>query len=171
MSWNGVILVLCGVTLFLLCVGLLLVRTCLMVVTVQGQSMLPTLKPGDRVLALRLFRVRRLQKSQIILFWQMHPDQIDEILPLSLHVKRVAALAGETYVSSSPPCWEPERTPHKQAGTPYTWRIPQDHLFVCGDNREQSIDSRSWGPLPLRNVRGVVVMKLSRPSASSHSSV
>jgi signal peptidase I len=35
--------------------------------------------------------------------------------------------------------------------------VPPEHVYVLGDNRDRSYDSRFWGPVPLSDVRGKVV--------------
>jgi signal peptidase I len=44
--------------------------------------------------------------------------------------------------------------------------VPEDSLFVMGDNREQSSDSRSWGPVRRQDVAGYVLFRL--PSLAGH---
>jgi len=36
--------------------------------------------------------------------------------------------------------------------------VPDDHLYCMGDNRDESYDSRMWGPVPLAHVKGRAVM-------------
>lgn len=36
--------------------------------------------------------------------------------------------------------------------------VPKDHFFALGDNREDSVDSRTWGPIPLSCLKGRVAL-------------
>jgi signal peptidase I len=157
-----------------------LLRASLLVVTVYGQSMFPTLQHGDRILVRRPWLADYLLKGQIVVVTlDTQPGQ-QEAFPSSpgnCYVKRVVATAGEsfsaklsinTHREKEPGArWMTGRTPSQVA----CWQIPGKHIFVCGDNEGESIDSRSWGPLPRRNVLGIMMMKLPLVSSTLSSPV
>ncbi|NKX50631.1 signal peptidase I [Arthrobacter deserti] len=60
------------------------------------------------------------------------------------------------YVDGAPvhePCVDPATID----GTYYPrTHVPDGTVFVMGDNRERSIDSRDYGPVPLEGIEGLV---------------
>ncbi|MFD1538340.1 S26 family signal peptidase [Nonomuraea guangzhouensis] len=127
-----------------------------MVVTVHGESMLPTYRPGER-LVLRRTPPRSLRTGQVVVLTE--PGHSEPDAPLSgtstgpyLIIKRVAALPGDPIPRDTVPAL---RT---APGT----RVPDGHLVVLGDNADRSHDSRHSGYLTTDRLLGVVLRKVAR---------
>jgi signal peptidase I len=115
-------------------------RTGLLVVRVVGHSMVPTLRAGERVLALRSRYGRPLRRGDVVVC--RLPARSFGAPPgtmLPLLVKRAVALPGDPM--------------------PGGGRVPADHVFIVGDH-SHSNDSRQFGPIPTGDVVGRVIARL-----------
>jgi signal peptidase I len=126
-------------------------------VRVDGFSMIPTLQDGEFVLVSKLnYQFGKVERGDIIVFhFPMDPEQ--EL------IKRVIGLPGDTIgvqngkVSVNGQVLD---EPYIAATPAYSgeWQVPDDQLFVLGDNRNDSSDSHSWGFLPFEKVVGKAVV-------------
>lgn len=122
-------------------------------VRVDGISMLPTLENGEFILVNRMsYRWGEIQRGDIIVF--DFPLNMEEEL-----IKRVIGVpgdqinvnAGQVFVNGQI-LSEPyiSQTPNYSGD----WVVKNGFLFVLGDNRNNSNDSKDWGLLPIENVVG-----------------
>ena len=150
---------------------------------IPSGAMLPTLQIGDHILVDKFLYGPRLE----IPFAQMSLGQLPGIRkpkPGDVvvfiwpkdrskdFVKRVVATEGQTievrdrqvFIDGNP--WDdPHATWVRQehagpavAGNNYgPYTVPKDEVFVMGDNRDQSYDSRFWGPVPISDIKGRVL--------------
>ena len=138
---------------------------------IPSGSMLPTLQIGDHLLVNKLaygIRIPFVGKRILQVFKPQHDDVIVFLYPADRskdYIKRVKAIAGETIEVKSKVVYingEKIDDPHafhdpRSRGSmndfgPYT--VPDGHVFVMGDNRENSSDSRFWGPVPIGDIEG-----------------
>jgi signal peptidase I len=146
--------------IFLLVI-MFLMRSILLVVTVENRSMMPTLEAGDRVLMVRHWPTRWLRKGHIVL---INPGYGMPARPkcfaTPFYIKRIVALGGErlsTFHQSITDGTYPSE--HNVGNEQDHWYIPAGYFFAQGDG-PRSVDSRQWGALPLQSVRAVALMKL-----------
>ena len=122
---------------------------------VANYSMLPTLGPGERLLISRLaFRLRAPTRGELVLF--EHPER-----PGIRSIKRLIGLPGEQIELNSGVLlidgWEVTE-PYRHTSGPnderHRWRPGREEYLVLGDNRALSRDSRHFGPVPRKLLRG-----------------
>jgi signal peptidase I len=127
------------------------------VLRVESDSMSPTLDAGDLVLVAR--GPGDLRRGDVVVV--RHPGTGEEL------VKRAVALGGDTVrlddgvlvVDGSAVC-EPAIDPDRIDGVfSGTTTVPDGAVFVLGDDRRDSIDSRDFGPVDLDDVLGHVLAR------------
>lgn len=147
---------------------------------VDGHSMEPTLNDTQRIFAWKTTHTlnklpayediviidSRVDRKRTIfddikenpIIQLLSGDEAQEIF----YVKRVIGLPGDTIEIKEGHLYrngkevnEPYIKEPMNAGIDQSWIIPEDHVFVMGDNRNHSNDSRSIGPIPLTHVMGV----------------
>lgn len=112
-------------------------------VVVSGHSMEPTFHTGEKVFVSRAYwLVGPIQDKDIVVVQDDNPD--------GYIIKRVYKMGGETVDWLNVP-----RSWSLRSG-PYV--VPKDEIYLLGDNREQSEDSRSFGPRKISTVLGKVLV-------------
>jgi signal peptidase I len=125
-------------------------------IRVDGSSMEPTLHSGEFVIVNKLaYKLGAPRLGDVIVFhFPRDPEQE--------YIKRVIGLPGDRVNISAGQVYVNDRLLNEEyiAAQPAyndSWEVPQDSLFVLGDNRNNSSDSHNWGPVPLEYVVGKAV--------------
>ncbi len=122
---------------------------------VEGQSMEPNLYSDQRLVVEKVsYRFHGPHRFDIVVLEM--PSQGDELL-----IKRVIGLPGEkidirdghVYINEQQ-LQEPFTDDRTQPGRYGSVQVPPLHVYVLGDNRDRSNDSRSFGPVPIENIVG-----------------
>lgn len=131
---------------------------------IPSESMTDTLEVGDRVLGEKLsYRGSAPEQGDVVTFED--PEGTSSIL-----IKRVIATAGQTvdlvdgavtvdgvtlsepYVEGKPSLPISQHAPNLDADISYPYTVPDGCVWVMGDNRTNSLDSRYFGAIPVRSV-------------------
>lgn len=142
--------------------AMVLVRAFLAVpVRISSASMLPTYAAGDVVLtSQRAPQLPDLEREDLVVFTSPEDGQ--------RALKRVAGLPGDTLVIKDSVLYVNQRAveepyiDHAAIDAYYskTFTVPDGTVFLLGDNRANSIDSRDYGPVPVEELLGRVLFRL-----------
>ena len=125
---------------------------------VEQYSMEPTLLPHDRVLVDKfLYRLRQPRRGDVIVLkYPLNPQRN--------YIKRIVALPGDTLQVKDGKLFinaTQVREPYVN-GVPQgdfgPMTVPEDSVFVMGDNRNNSEDSRSFGALKKEQIVGQAIL-------------
>lgn len=137
---------------------------------VKGASMEPTFHTGDYILTSKItYKFRTIEHGDVVVFKSLKNTDIE-------FIKRVIGLPGdqillqnttvylngkpvmENYIADKTNVFEGGFLKEGQAIT-----VPPESIFVMGDNRPRSSDSREFGPIPIKSVIGVVFYRYYPP--------
>ncbi|MBM7644529.1 signal peptidase I [Scopulibacillus daqui] len=135
---------------------------------VEGKSMMPNLQDGNRLIVNKIdYNISKPHRFDVVIF---HADKTKD------YVKRVIGLPGDKiaykndvlYINGKP-VNEPYLKPYKdklitgQLTEDFTLKeytghstVPKGKLWVMGDNRQKSVDSRQFGFVDMDKVVGKV---------------
>ena len=143
---------------------------------IPSPSMNPTLLEGDRILVNKLsYNLHSVNRGDLVVFSAQEETTGKDDL-----IKRVIGLPGE-FVTVGDGKMEingglllepylPLQTEINSFATPVNCvnrpeetsgcRVPGDHVFVMGDNRSNSRDSRFFGPVPIEDIEGRAFIRI-----------
>ncbi|MFO7815751.1 MAG: signal peptidase I [Halanaerobiales bacterium] len=125
---------------------------------VDGKSMAPNLYDGERLFVNKfIYRFREPQRGEVVVF-------APQGSPKKKYIKRVIGLPGDTvhikdgvtYVNGQP--LEENYIKEEMKGSFGPYQVPEDSVFVMGDNRNNSADSRFSGYVgyvPYKSISGL----------------
>jgi signal peptidase I len=132
---------------------------------IPSGSMIPTLEIGDRVLVNKfIYRFTEPKRADIVVFTSVDNPKEDLIKRVvGVPGDKVAVRKGKLFLNG-----EPQKEPYTNKKLPdrsffARTTVPRGHVFVMGDNRGNSADSRVFGPLPKKNIEGEAFLRFWPP--------
>lgn len=131
------------------------------IIRVSETSMLPNIHDGDRIVVEKISLYNKnIKRGDIFI---LNPGSKGR----GLYIKRIIGLPGEkleikdgnVYINGKQ-LKEDYLAPGTYTEGNFNLIIPQNTVFVLGDNREVSEDSRYLGPIPFKNLKGRAVYRI-----------
>ena len=132
---------------------------------IPSGSMIPTLEINDRVLVNKfIYRFKEPERGDIVVFQSVDNSNEDLIKRVvGLPGDKIAVRNGRLFLNGEPQkeTYTNKKFPDRSFFAQTT--VPKGHVFVMGDNRANSADSRVFGPLPEKNIEGEAFLRFWPP--------
>jgi len=130
-----------------------------MLTQAKGQGMFPAVKDGDLVLAYRL--QGDYVKDDVVVYTVNGETRVGRIAARWGDVVTLDD-TGTLLVNGTAQSGEIMYPTYAKDALTYPYVVPDDSVFILGDYRTQSEDSRDFGPVPMSDVQGKVITILRR---------
>jgi signal peptidase I len=122
---------------------------------IEGSSMAPTLKHGDTALVnMGVWRLRQLERSEIVLVRDGKYQEYATKRIVGLPGEKIEFRSNRVYVQGQVLVEPYLAKDTLTVSSRSNWTLGPDEYFVLGDNRADSFDSRSYGPVTKAAIRG-----------------
>jgi signal peptidase I len=153
-----------------LLVAVVIKATLLQAFYIPSESMTPTLKVGERVLVNKVsYKVHDVHRGDVVVFKRPVKEADPRIKDL---IKRVIGLPGDTIEARDNQIYINDKAlnePYLPKGTPSLnlprTTVPDGDVFVMGDNRTNSSDSRVFGPISQKLIVGRAFVRVWPPGS------
>lgn len=143
----------------LVAAGWILLTQVFLITQVSGNGMFPALKDGDLVFAYRL--QREYAKNDVVVYEADGEERIGRIVARETDVVTLDD-SGTLLVNGTAQSGEILYPTYAEGELEYPYTVPEEHVFVLGDYRTQTEDSRILGAIPVKDVKGKVITILRR---------
>lgn len=139
--------------------GFVLFTQVFLITQAKGNDMFPAIKDGDLVITFRL--QKEFVKDDIVIY------QVGDVT----HLGRIVALENDKVLLDDSGVFRLNGTQQRgeivfqtfsKDGYDYPLQVPEGSLFLLGDHRMETKDSRDYGPIPKEQVKGKVITILRR---------
>lgn len=140
-------------------IGYLIFTQVFLLARVKGNEMFPALKDGDLIVGFRL--QKSYEKNDIVSY------KVDGVRKLGRYMAREKDVitmdeSGTLRINGTIQSGEILYPTYAKDGIDYPYKVPEDHVFILGDFRTQTLDSRDYGAIPMDDIEGKVITLLRR---------
>lgn len=125
----------------------------------RGQDMFPAVKDGDLIIAFRM--QKEYAKNDVVVYTVDGKQKVGRIVARETDVVTMDE-SGKLLVNGTVQSGEIMYPTYAKEGLEYPYKVPEGHVFLLGDYRTNSEDSRDHGSISMRNVEGKVITILRR---------